>query len=57
MLMDYQECNEYVFEFLSNTDYVLVQPISEARFFLMVCKLEGAIPLAPNVCTVLIKHT
>ena len=48
MLMGSQECNEYVSEFLSTIDYVSVQPISVACFFLTVCKLGGAIPLAPG---------
>ena len=38
-------------------DYVLVLPISVPSFCPMVCKLGGAIPLAPGVCTALIKHT
>ena len=50
MLMGSRECNEYVSEFLSTIDYVLVRPISIARFLLTVCKLDGTIPLAP-VCT------
>jgi len=45
MLMGSRECNEYVSEFLTTIDYVLVQPISVACFFLMVCKLGGVIPL------------
>jgi len=48
MLMGSQECNEYVSEFLSTIDYVLVQPISVACFFLTACKLGGAIPLPPG---------
>ena len=55
--MGSRECNEYVSKFLETIDYVLVQPISVARFFLSVCKLGGAIPLAPAVCTTLIEHT
>jgi len=57
MLIGSWECNEYVSEFLTAIDYVLVQPISVARFFLMVCKLGGAIPLALSVCATLIKCT
>jgi len=52
-----QECNKYVSNFLKTTDYALVQPISVACFFLVVCKLGGDIPFAPGVCTALIKHT
>lgn len=55
-LMGSQECVEYVSEFLETTDYLLVQPISVACFFL-TCKLGGAIPLAPGVCAALTKHT
>ena len=38
-------------------DYVLVQLISVPSFCSTVCKLGGAVPLEPDVCTVLIKHT
>jgi len=48
VLMDSRECNAYVSEFLSTTDYVLVQPISVAHVLLTACKLGGAIPLAPG---------
>ena len=50
MLMGSQECNENVSKFLSTFDYVLVRPISIARFLLTMCKLGGVIPLAPE-CT------
>ena len=56
MLMDSQECNEYVSEFLSTVDYLSVQPIAVAHFFLTVCKLGGAIPLAPGTTRVTKKH-
>ena len=56
MLMGSQECNEYVSEFLSTIDYVLVRPISIAQFLLTVCKLGGAIPLAPGTTRVTKKH-
>jgi len=48
MLMGSWGCNEYVSKFLSTIDYVLVQPISVACFFLTTCKLGGVIPLAPG---------
>ena len=56
MLMGSRECSEYVSKFLSTTDYELVQPISIARFLLMVCKLGGVIPLAPGCTRVTKKH-
>ena len=56
MLMGSQECNEYVSEFLSIIDYVLVRPISIARFLLTVCKLGGTIPFAPGCTRVTNKH-
>ena len=56
MLMGSQECNEYVSKFLSTIDYVLVQPISIARFLLTVCKLGGVIPLAPGCMRITNKH-
>ena len=56
MLMGSRECNEYVSEFLSTIDYVLVRSISIARFLLIVCKLGGAIPLAPGCTRVTNKH-
>jgi len=56
MLMGSPERSEYGSEFLSTTDYVLVQPISIARFLLMVCKLAGTIPLAPGGTRVTNKH-
>ena len=56
MLMGSRECNEYVSKFLSTIDYVLVRPISIARFVQMVCKLGGAIPLAPGCTCVTNKH-
>ena len=46
--MGSRESNEYVSEFLSTVDYLSVQPIAVAHFFLTVCKLGGAIPLAPG---------
>ena len=57
MVMDSRECNEYVSEFLSTIDYVLVRPISIARFLLTVCKLGGTIPLAPGCTCVPHRHT
>ena len=57
ILMCSWECNEYVSKFLSTIDFLLVQHISVAHFFLMVYKLGGAIPFAPSVCAALIKHT
>ena len=56
MLMGSQECNEYVSEFLSTVDYLSVQPIAVAHFFLTVCKLGGAIPLASGCTHVTNKH-
>ena len=56
MLMDSQKHNENVSKFLSTTDYVLVRPISIARFLRTVCKLGGAIPLAPGYTHVTNKH-
>ena len=56
MLMSSQEFSEYVSEFLSTTDYVLVSPISIARFLRTVCKLGGTIPLAPGSTRVTKKH-
>jgi len=56
MVMDSRECNEYVSEFLSTIDYVLVRPISIARFLLTVCKLGGAILIAPGCTRVTNKH-
>ena len=56
MLMGSQECNEYVSEFLSIIDYVLVRPISIAQFLLTGCKLGEAIPLAPGCMHVTNKH-
>ena len=56
MLMGSWECNEHVSKFLSTIDYVLVRPISIARFLLTVCKLGGAIPLAPGCMCVNNKH-
>ena len=56
MLMGSQECNEYLSKFLSTVDYVLVQLISIAQFLLTVCKLGGAIPLAPGCMLVTNKH-
>ena len=56
MLMGPQECNEYGSKFLSTIDYVLVRPISVAPFLLTVCKLGGAIPLAPGCMSVTNKH-
>ena len=56
MLMGSWERNEYVSKFLSTIDYVLVQPISIARFLLTMCKLGGAIPLAPGCMHVTNKH-
>ena len=38
-LMGSRESNEYVSEFLSTVDYLSVQPIAVAHFFLTVCKL------------------
>jgi len=49
MLMGSRESNEYVSEFPSTIDYVLVQPIRVARFFPTVCKSGVEIPLAPNL--------
>ena len=54
--MGSQKCNEYVSEFLSTTDYVLIRPISIAQFLLTACKLGGAIPLAPGYTHVTNKH-
>ena len=56
MLMGSRECSEYVSEFLSTIDYVLVRSISIARFLLIVCKLGGMIPLAPGCMRVTNKH-
>jgi len=56
MLMGSRECNEYISEFLSTIDYVLIRPISIARFLLTVCKLGGAILLAPGCMRVTNKH-
>ena len=56
LLMGSQECNAYVSEFLSTTDYVLVRPVSIAQFLLTVRKLGGAIPLAPGCTCVINKH-
>ena len=56
MLMGSQECNEYVSEFLSTIDYVLVQPVSIAQFLLTVCKLGGVIPIAQGCTCVTNKH-
>jgi len=53
--MDSWECNEYISKFLSTTDYVLLQPISVASFFLMVFKLGGVIPLHQAIYASLIK--
>ena len=50
MVMGSQGHSEYVSEFLSTIGYVLVWRISIARFLLVVCKVGGAIPLAPG-CT------
>ena len=56
MLMGSQERSEYVSEFLSTIDYVLIRPMSIARFLLTVCKVGGAIPLAPGSTRVTKKH-
>ena len=56
MLMGSRECNEYVSEFLSTVDYVLVRSVSIARLLLTVCKFSGAIPLAPGCTRVTNKH-
>ena len=56
MLMGSRECSEYVPEFLSTTDDVLVGPVSIAAFLLTVRKLGGAIPLAPGYTRVTNKH-
>jgi len=46
-LMGSQEWNEYVSEFLETIDYVLVQPISVARFPWQCASLEELSPLHP----------
>lgn len=57
MLIDSQKSNECVSKFQETIHYVLVQPISVPRFCPTVCKLGGAVPLAPghmritNKCT------
>ena len=56
MLTGSRECNECVSEFLSTIDYVLVRPISIAQFLLTVCKLGGAISLAPGCTRIINKH-
>ena len=56
MLMGSRECSEYVSEFLSTTDDVLVGPVSIAPFLRTVRKLGGAIPLAPGCTRVTNKH-
>ena len=56
MLMGSRECSEYVSESLSTTDYVIVRPISIAQFLLTLCKLGGAIPLAPGSTRATKKH-
>ena len=45
-----------VSKFLSTIDYVLVRPVSIARFLLTVCKLGGAIRLAPGSMCITNKH-
>ena len=45
-----------VSKFLSTIDYVLVRPVSIARFLLTVCKLGEAIRLAPGSMCITNKH-
>ena len=54
--MGSRECNEYVSELLLTIDHVLVRAISIAQFLLTVCKLGGAIPLAPGCMCITNKH-
>ena len=43
--------------FQRSIEYVWTCSIYVVNFSLSMCKLGGAIPLAPSVCTVMIKHT